>query len=145
MVGASSGPRLVDRTSETAALEALLDAVRHGLSGTLVLRGEPGIGKTALLERAISSADDFRVVRALGIESEMELGFAGLHQLLVPLLPRLERLPKPQHDALASAFGLIAGAAPDRFKVGLAALTLLARAASERPLLCIVDDTQWLD
>ena len=84
---------LVDRVRETAALDDLLDAVRHGLSGTLVLRGEAGIGKTALLESAISSADDFRVVRALGIESEMELGFAGLHQLVVPFLSRLERLP----------------------------------------------------
>jgi predicted ATPase len=128
-----------------ARLGALLDAVRHGLSRALVLRGEAGIGKTELLARAISSANDFQMVRALGIESEMELSFAGLHQLVVPLLPRLRRLPTPQRDALASAFGLIGGAPPDRFQVGMATLTLLAKAATEKPLLCIVDDTQWLD
>ena len=144
-VSAINGPGLVNRVSEMARLGALLDDVRHGLSGTLVLRGEAGIGKTALLERAISSANDFQVVRALGIESEMELGFAGLHQLVLPFLPRLERLPTPQRVALASAFGLRAGAPPDRFLVGLATLTILASAASEKPLLCIVDDTQWLD
>jgi DNA-binding CsgD family transcriptional regulator len=142
---APNGRSLVNRLHETAALNALLDAVRAGMSGTLVLRGEAGIGKTALLERAVSSASDFRVVRALGIESEMELGFAGLHQLVSPFLTQLDRLPTPQRDALASAFGLMAGRPPDRFQVGLATLTLLADAASEQPLLCIVDDTQWLD
>jgi DNA-binding CsgD family transcriptional regulator len=136
---------LVDRVRERTAIDDLLEAVRHGLSGILVLRGEAGIGKTALLESAISSAHDFRVVRALGIESEMELGFAGLHQLVVSFLSRLERLPTPQYQALASAFGRIAGGPPDRFQVGLATLTLLADAASEEPLLCVVDDTQWLD
>jgi DNA-binding CsgD family transcriptional regulator len=144
-VGTVFRPGLVDRVRERAALDDLLDAVRHGFSATLVLRGEAGIGKTALLESAIASASDFRVVRALGIESEMELGFAGLHQLVVPFLPRLERLPAPQGDALASAFGRIAGGPPDRFQVGLATLTLLADAASEVPLLCVVDDMQWLD
>ena len=144
-VGTVYGPGLVDRAREKAALDELLDAVRHGLSGTLVLRGEAGIGKTALLESAISSANDFRVVRALGIESEMELGFAGLHQLAVPFLSRLERLPAPQRDALACAFGLIAGGPPDRFQVGLATLTLLADAAADVPLLCVIDDTHWLD
>jgi DNA-binding CsgD family transcriptional regulator len=136
---------LVDRIREKAALDDLLNAVRRGLSGTLVLRGEAGIGKTALLECAISSANDCRVVRAIGIESEMELGFAGLHQLVVPFLSRLEHLPAPQYQALASAFGLITGGPPDRFQVGLATLTLLADAASEVPLLCVIDDTQWLD
>jgi DNA-binding CsgD family transcriptional regulator len=139
------GRSLVNRVHETAALNALLDAVRLGMSGTLVLRGEAGIGKTALLEGAVACASDFRVVRALGIESEMELGFAGLHQIVAPFLQHLDRLPRPQRDALASAFGLMAGPPPDRFQVGLATLTLLADAASERPLLCIVDDTQWLD
>jgi DNA-binding CsgD family transcriptional regulator/tetratricopeptide (TPR) repeat protein len=115
------------------------------MSGALVLRGETGIGKTALLEHAISSADDFLVVRALGIESEMELGFAGLHQLVLPFLPHLDRLPAPQREALSAAFGLSAGAPPDRFQIGLATLTLLADAASEQPLLGIVDDAQWLD
>jgi DNA-binding CsgD family transcriptional regulator len=144
-VGTPYNQGLVDRARERAALDVLLDAVRHGLSGTLVLRGEAGIGKTALLEWAIGSANDFRVVRALGIESEMELGFAGLHQLVVPFLSRLERLPTPQRHALASAFGLIAGGPPDRFQVGLATLTLLADAAADEPLLCVIDDTQWLD
>jgi DNA-binding CsgD family transcriptional regulator len=130
---------------ETATLDGLLNAVREGLSRTLVLRGEPGIGKTALLEYTIQSATDFRLTRALGIESEMEFSFAGLHQLLVPFLPRLRELPGPQQDALQSAFGLVVGAAPDRFQVGLATLTLLAAAAAEQPLLCVVDDAQWLD
>ncbi len=142
---AASGRILVNRVHERAALDALLDTARSGLSGTLVLRGEAGIGKTALLECAVSSTHDFRVVRALGIESEMELGFAGLHQLVVPFLPRLELLPAPQYHALASAFGLIAGGPPDRFQVGLATLTLLADAAADVPLLCVIDDTQWLD
>jgi DNA-binding CsgD family transcriptional regulator len=145
IVGAPEGPGLLDRARERAALDGLLDTARNGLSATLVLRGEPGIGKTVLLESAISAADDFRVVRATGIESEMELGFAGLHQLVVSFLPRLERLPAPQKEALASAFGLISGGRPDRFQVGLATLTLLADAASDMPLLCVVDDTQWLD
>src|SRR5260370_32478051 len=103
-------PRLVDRAPETAALMGLLEGVRHGLSGTLVLRGEPGIGKTALLEQMIDAATDFRVARALGIASEMKLRFPGLHQLVVPFLPQLARLPVPQRDALASVFGRPAGA-----------------------------------
>jgi DNA-binding CsgD family transcriptional regulator len=144
-VGLANGRYLVNRVHETAALGALLEAVRLGMSGTLVLRGEAGIGKTALLDFAISSANDFHVVRAIGIESEMELGFAGLHQLVIPFLSRLERLPAPQYHALASAFGLITGGRPDRFQVGLAILTLLADAAFEVPLLCVIDDTQWLD
>jgi DNA-binding CsgD family transcriptional regulator len=144
-VGASNGFGLINRVSETAALEAVLDAVRHGMSGALVLRGQAGIGKTALLERALCSAPDFLAVRALGMECEMELGFAGLHQLVLPFLPHLDRLPDPQRDALGAAFGLIAVPPPDRFQVGLATLTLLANAASEQPLLCIVDDAQWLD
>src|SRR5216684_2538150 len=138
-------PRLLGRTQEKATLMGLLEGVRHGLSGTLVLRGEPGIGKTALLEHMIDAATDFQVVRALGIESEMKLGFAGLHQLVVPFLPQLNRLPVPQRDALASVFGLLAGTPPDRFQVGLATLTLLADAASKKALLCLVDDAQWLD
>jgi DNA-binding CsgD family transcriptional regulator/tetratricopeptide (TPR) repeat protein len=144
-VGAPDGFGLINRVSETATLEALLDAVRHGLSGALVLRGQAGIGKTALLERAICSAPDFLAVRALGMECEMELGFAGLHQLVLPFLPHLDRLPVPQRDALGAAFGLIAVPPPARFQVGLATLTLLANAASEQPLLCIIDDAQWLD
>jgi DNA-binding CsgD family transcriptional regulator len=137
--------QLVDRTRETAALDALLEAVRRGMSGRLVLRGEPGIGKTALLEHAVARAGDFRVVRAVGIESEMELGFAGLHQVVVPFLSQLPQLPPPQHKALGAAFGLVSGEAPERFQVGLATLTLLARAAVERPVLFVIDDAHWLD
>jgi len=111
----------------------------------LVVRGEAGIGKTALLEYAIESASDLRIVRAVGVESEMELAFAGLHQLCAPMLDRFERLPGPQRDALATTFGLNLGAVPDRFLVGLAVLSLLSEVAEEQPLLCVVDDGQWLD
>jgi len=110
-----------------------------------VLRGEPGVGKTALLEHAIGSAPDFRVLRAVGIELEMELAFASLHQVCAPMLDRLDRLPGPRQDALRAAFGLSAGAAADRFLVGIAALSLLSEVAEEQPLLCAVDDAQWLD
>ena len=110
-----------------------------------MLRGEPGIGKTALLDYAISSAPDLHALRAAGVESEMELAFASLQQLCFPLLDRLRRLPGPQQDALRVAFGLSSGQAPDRFLVGLAALSLLSEAAEERPLLCALDDAQWLD
>ena len=133
------------RRSECQALDRLLEAVRGGRSGALVLRGEAGIGKTALLEYAIESASDLRVVRAVVVESEMELAFAGLHQLCAPMLDRIDRLPGPQHDALGIAFGLRAGAVPDRFFVGLAVLSLLSEVAEERPLVCVVDDAQWLD
>jgi hypothetical protein len=109
------------------------------------VRGEPGVGKTALLESAIASASGFRVMRAVGVESEMELAFAALQQLCAPLLDRLERLPVPQRDALGVAFGRRAGDAPDRFLVGLAVLSLLSEAAGEQPLLCVVDDAHWLD
>jgi len=126
-------------------LERLLDAVRGGQSRVLVVSGEPGVGKTALLESAIRSASGFRVMRAVGVESEMELAFAALQQLCAPMVDRLERLPGPQRDALGVAFGLRAGDAPDRFLVGLAVLSLLSEAAEEQPLLCVVDDAQWLD
>jgi DNA-binding CsgD family transcriptional regulator len=133
------------RDSECAAIDRLLDEVRGGESRTLVLRGEPGVGKTALLDYMIGSAPDIRVLRAVGVESEMELAFASLQQLCAPTLDRLERLPAPQQDALGVALGLRAGQTPDRFLVALAALSLLAEAAEERPLLCAVDDAQWLD
>ena len=116
-----------------------------GAAAALVLAGEAGVGKTALLEYAIASASDLRVLRAVGVESEMELAFAALHQLCAPLLDRLERLPVPQRDALQTTFGLRAGPVPDRFFVGLAVLGLLSEVAEERPLLCVVDDAQWLD
>jgi DNA-binding CsgD family transcriptional regulator len=126
-------------------LDRLLDAVRAGESRALVVRGEPGIGKTALLDYLVEQATGCRVTRIAGIQSEMELAFAGLHQLLAPMLSRLERLPAPQRAALRSTFGLGPGSAPDRFLVGLAVLSLLADAAEEHPLLCLVDDQQWLD
>jgi DNA-binding CsgD family transcriptional regulator len=136
---------LVDRLTERAAVDSLLAAARGGMGSALVLRGEPGIGKTALLEYAIESASGFRIARAAGVESEMELAFAALHQLCVPALERLELLPGPQRDALGVAFGLHAGQPPDRFLVGLAVLSLLSEVAGERPLLCVVDDAHWLD
>ena len=111
----------------------------------LVLEGEAGVGKTALLEYAIGSASDLSVVRAVGVESEMELAFAALHQLCAPVLDRLDRLPAPQRDALMTTFGLRAGPVADRFLVGLAVLSLLSEVADDRPLVCVVDDAQWLD
>lgn len=136
---------LVDRVAESAALDGMLAAIRDGLSGVLVLRGEAGIGKTALLEYATEQAGDMQVARVAGAESEMDLGFAGLHQLLVPFLPGVDRLPAPQRQALEAAFGLASSPAPDRFMVGLATLTLLSEVAASVPLLVIVDNAQWLD
>ena len=137
---------LLDRATEAAALEGVLAAARDGLSGVLVLRGEAGIGKTALLEWAAGQADDLHLARVGGVQAEMGMGFAGLHQLLVPFLGGLDELPPPQRQALGSAFGLVDGPRPDRFLVGLAALTLLTDAAAAgRPVLCLVDDAQWLD
>src|SRR6201998_417144 len=137
---------LVDRQRERAALDGLMGDLRSGRGRALVVRGEAGVGKSALLEYAAGPATDVRVVRAGGVESEMELAFAGVQQLCAPLLDRLERLPGPQRDALGIAFGLRGGGAPDRFLVGLAVLTLLSESAEgERPLLCLVDDAQWLD
>jgi len=136
---------LLDRLAERAALGRLLEAVRAGRSAVLVVRGEPGVGKTALLDDATESAAGLRIARVAGVESEMELAYAGLQQLCAPMLDRLERLPSPQRDALGAAFGLRAGEAPDRFLVGLAALGLLSEVAEKRPLLCVIDDAQWLD
>ena len=136
---------LLDRLPERAALSGLLDAARAGRSGVLVVRGEPGVGKTALLDWAIESAAGLRVARVAGVESEMELAFAALQQLCAPMLDKLAGLPDPQRAALGVAFGLETGAAPDRFLVGLAVLSLLSEAAEQQPLLCVVDDAQWLD
>src|SRR6185295_1529030 len=136
---------LLGRRSESAMLDGLLEMVRAGESRALVIRGDPGVGKTALLEYVVERAAGCRVAQAAGVQAEMELAFAGLHQLCAPMLDRLERLPGPQRDALGSAFGLAAGQAPDRFLVGLAVLSLLAEVAEERPLVCLVDDVQWLD
>jgi DNA-binding CsgD family transcriptional regulator len=136
---------MLDRVRECEVLDRLVAGVRAGESGVLVLRGEAGIGKTALLAHLSASAGGCRILRAAGIESEMELAFAALHVLCVPMLDRLGHLPDPQRDALNTAFGRSDGAAPDRFLVGLAVLSLLADAAEEQPLVCIVDDAQWLD
>ena len=136
---------LVGRRAECGVLDDLVEAIRAGASRSLVLCGEPGVGKTALLEYVAEHASGCRVVRAVGVQSEMELAFAGLHQLLAPLLDRLERLPVPQRDALRTAFGVSPGSAPDRFFVGLAVLSLLSDATEEQPLLCLIDDEQWLD
>ncbi len=133
------------RGQQCGALDGLLADVRAGRSRVLVVRGEPGIGKTALLGYAAQAAPDFQVARAEGVESEMELPFAALHQLCGRMLDRLDRLPGPQRDALGVAFGLSSGSAPDRFLVGLAVLGLLSEVAAGRPLLCLVDDAQWLD
>ena len=138
-------PTLRGRRGECEALVRLVDAARAGNSSVLVLRGEAGSGKTALLDFAAESASDFRVARVVGVESEMELAFAGLHQLCAPVLDRIEHLPVPQRKALQVAFGLAEGPAPDRFLVGLAVLSLLAEAADVQPLACLVDDAQWLD
>src|SRR3954451_18811506 len=136
---------LCGRRTESEALDNLLEGVRAGQSGALVVRGKPGIGKTALLEYAIDSASDLRVVRAAAVESEVELSYAGLHQLCSPLLDRLACLPAPQREALETVFGLRVGSPPDRFFVGLAVLSLVSEAAEAGPLLCVVDDAQWLD
>jgi DNA-binding CsgD family transcriptional regulator len=141
--GPSSG--LVDRVAERDVLERLVAGVRAGQSRVLVVRGEAGVGKTALLRHLSGAAEGCRLARAAGVESEMELPFAGLHGLCAPMLDRLAHLPSPQRDALSTAFGLSAGPPPDRFLVGLAVLSLLADAADEQPLVCIVDDAQWLD
>ena len=133
------------RRDECAVLDRLLDGARAGRSGALVVRGEAGVGKTALLDYAIAAASDLKVLRAVGVEAEVELGFAALHQLCAPVLDRLDRLPVPQRDALLTTFGLHSGPAPDRFLVGLSVLSLVSEVADERPLVCVVDDAQWLD
>ena len=138
-------PPLVGRTGELEILGQLVANVRSGQSSVLVLRGEPGIGKTELLRYLIAEASGFTVVHGVGVESEMELAFAGLHQLCAPMLGRLGSLADPQRRALSVAFGLAPGDSPDRFMVALAALGLMAETSEERPLLCVVDDAQWLD
>src|SRR4051794_17282022 len=136
---------LLGRHSESTTLDRLLDVVRAGESRALVIRGDPGMGKTALLEYVVERASGCRVAQAAGVQAEMELAFAGLHQLCAPMLDRLGRLPDPQRDALGTAFGLTAGHAPDGFLVGLAVLSLLAEVSEEGPVVCLIDDVQWLD
>jgi ATP/maltotriose-dependent transcriptional regulator MalT len=137
--------RLRGRDSECALLDDVIGALRAGENRTLLIHGEAGIGKTALLNYVAESAAGMRLLQAIGVESEMELAYASLHQLCSPLLDAVERLPPPQREALEVAFGRTVGPTPDRFLVGLAVLTLLSDAADERPLLCIVDDAHWLD
>src|SRR4029077_15094946 len=140
-----SADTLMNRISERRVLDQLVSAVRVGESRVLILRGEPGVGKTALLAYLNRRVAGCRVVRVAGVQSEMELAFAGLHQLLAPMLDQLENLPAPQRDALRTAFGISAGPVPDRFLVGVAVLGLLSEVAGNQPLVCLVDDTQWLD
>ncbi|GAA1224324.1 AAA family ATPase [Pseudonocardia alaniniphila] len=136
---------LLDRCDEREVLDRLLAVIRAGESRALVVRGELGVGKSALLEYLVSRTSGCRVERVVGVQSELDLAFAGLHQLCLPMLDRAEPLPGPQRDALYAAFGLRVGPAPDRFLVGLAVLGLLAEVARERPLVCVIDDAQWLD
>ena len=136
---------LTDRRQERGVFDRLVDAVRAGESRVLVVRGDPGVGKTVLLDYLVSRASRCRIARAVGIQSEMELAFAGLHQLCAPVLDHLEAIPVPQREALRTALGLAAGPPPDRFLVGLAVLSLLSEVAGEQPLICVIDDEQWLD
>ncbi|WP_433306707.1 ATP-binding protein [Actinoplanes sp. CA-030573] len=145
MAKGGGGAGLIGRDDECRALDALVEDVVSGASRVLVLRGEPGTGKSALLAHLQGRVDGWRKTTAVGVESEMELAYSGLHQLCAPLLESLDRLPPPQRDALAIVFGLAGGAAPDRLMVGLATLSLLAEAAEKGPLACVVDDAQWLD
>jgi DNA-binding CsgD family transcriptional regulator len=138
-------PVLRGRRSECGELDRLIEAVRAGASRVLVVRGEPGVGKTALLDYLAGHARGCRVVRAAGVETEMEFPFAGLHQLCAPMLDHLDHLPAPQREALRTAFGISAGPVPNRFFIGLAVLDLLSAVAEKRPLVCLVDDEQWLD
>jgi DNA-binding CsgD family transcriptional regulator len=143
----SPGPAqlLLGREAECAAIDRVLDTTRGGASGALVLRGEPGIGKTALIDYAVAAASDMRILRGRGSESELGFRYAGLRQLLEPVLAGVADLPAPQRDALGSSLGLTAQTSPDEFLVGLSVLTLLSDAGATRPLLCVVDDAQWLD
>src|SRR3954467_1698008 len=139
----SSG--LLNRDREREELERLVAGVRAGQSRVLVLRGEAGVGKTALLRHLSAAAKGCRIARAAGVEAERELPLAGRLALCAPMLGRLDVLPRPQRDALRTAFGLSSGPPPDRFLVGLAVLGLLSVASEKQPLLCLVDDAQWLD
>ena len=142
------GPRakdLVGRAEECALLHKLATDVRDGFSGSLVFIGEPGVGKTRLLQHAVDTAADVSTSWIFGVQSELRLGFAALHRLLLPYLGRLQRLSHPHRNALEVTFGLREGPPPNRFLVGLGALALLSDVAMSRPLICLIDDAQWLD
>src|ERR1700749_2818637 len=139
------GQRLRGRTAECETLRGVVSTVQAGSHQVLVLRGEAGVGKTALLGYVSEQASEFRCVQVAGVQSDMELAFAGLQQLCAPLINRFDELPPPQREALNVAFGRGVGPTPDRFLVGLAVLSLMAAASNEQPLLCIIDDAQWLD
>jgi hypothetical protein len=139
------GPGFVGRSIERDLLDGLLARVRAGESEALVIRGEAGVGKTALLRYAARQASGFQVAQLTGVEAEMELPFAGVHQLCTAIPNRIEALPAPQKGALTTALGLVGGKVPERFLVGLAMLSLLSAIADERPMLCLVEDAQWLD
>jgi DNA-binding CsgD family transcriptional regulator len=141
----AGGPALLGRRTECEALDQLLSDVMEGTSRVTVLRGDAGVGKSALLRYVSHRVNGWQVATAVGVESEMELAYSSLHQLCAPMLDHLDRLPPPQRLALATVFGLGTGTVPDRFLVGLATLSLLADAAEQRPLICIIDDAQWLD
>jgi AAA ATPase-like protein len=145
MVVRAPSAELLGRQREREVVDRVLESARDGHGGVLVVYGEPGVGKTALIECAVGAAADFRVARSVGVEGEMELAFAALHQLCSQSLGLLEHLPEPQREALEVALGLRAGRAPNPFLVGLAVLNLLSDGAEEQPLLCVVDDAQWLD
>ncbi len=145
MVTRAPGAKLRGRQRERDVIDRVLEGARDGEGAVLAVYGEPGVGKTALLEYAVEAAPDFRVARAVGVEGEMELAFAALQQLCSPSLDLIEHLPAPQREAVEVALGLSAGRPPNPFLVGLAVLNLLSEAAEERPLLCVVDDAQWLD
>ena len=144
-MGPPRAPGLLGRRGECEALDRVVAGVRVGTSQVLVLGGEAGAGKTALLEHLVARSSGCRIALAAGVESEMELAYSGLHQLCGPMLDRCERLPGPQRDALGAALGLSVGEAPDRFLVGLAVLSLLSEVADDRPLICVIDDAQWQD
>src|SRR5258707_5083805 len=136
---------LLDRGAERAAIDELLDAVRGGFSGVLVLRGDTGAGKTTVAGHAIEAASGFQLSAITGVESEINLEYGAVHQLGVPFLPLIGDLPGPQRQAMGVAFGQEAGPSPESFLVGLACLTLLSRAAADQPVLCVVDDAHWID
>jgi DNA-binding CsgD family transcriptional regulator len=139
------GLALLGRSGEQQDIDAVLGAARDGLSGVLVLEGDPGMGKTALLDYAVSSGEDFRVANVAGVHAESEFGYAALHRLLLPFVGGIDALPPRQRDALRAAFGFGASQPADRFIIALAVLSLMADAATRRPLLCVVDDAQWID